>query len=220
MDLLRARLLEGARHLVTQGRLDEPVQIFDLRLADVEAGLSDGDLDLRALAAERRKLQDRLAELPELPRLIDSRGRIFRPPPPAAREGELRGQAISAGVVQGPVKVLHAPDEKPLEPGDVLVARATDPGWTPLFVNAAAILLEVGGMLQHGALVAREYGKPCVAGIHQVTTSAIRPTSRQPIMLTSAIRPTSRQPIMPYARLLRGFQAGMGGRKSFEFAIP
>ena len=50
-----------------------------------------------------------------------------------------------------------------------MVTRATDPGWTPLFLNAAAVVLEVGGMLQHGALVAREYGKPCVAGISDAT---------------------------------------------------
>jgi pyruvate,water dikinase len=49
------------------------------------------------------------------------------------------------------------------------VAQATDPGWTPLFINAAGVILEVGGLLQHGALVAREYGKPCVAGIEGVT---------------------------------------------------
>jgi pyruvate,water dikinase len=67
------------------------------------------------------------------------------------------------------VKVLHAPDEKPLWPGEVLVTQATDPGWTPLFLNAGGVILEVGGLLQHGALVAREYGKPCVAGIENVT---------------------------------------------------
>ena len=54
-------------------------------------------------------------------------------------------------------------------PGDVVVAYATDPGWTPLFLTTSAVVLEVGGELQHGALVAREYGKPCVAGIDQVT---------------------------------------------------
>jgi pyruvate,water dikinase len=53
--------------------------------------------------------------------------------------------------------------------GEILVARATDPGWTPLFANAAALVLEVGGVLQHGALVAREYGLPCVVGIENAT---------------------------------------------------
>ena len=50
----------------------------------------------------------------------------------------------------------------------MLVAYTTDPGWTPLFVSAGAVVLEVGGVLQHGALVAREYGKPCVVGIDRV----------------------------------------------------
>ena len=54
--------------------------------------------------------------------------------------------------------------------GDVLVAYTTDPGWTPLFVNAAAVVLEVGGILQHGAVIAREYGKPCVVGVDLVVS--------------------------------------------------
>ena len=67
------------------------------------------------------------------------------------------------------MKVLHHPRDKPVDTGDVIVAYTTDPGWTPLFVNAAAVVLEVGGVLQHGAVVAREYGKPCVVGIDRVT---------------------------------------------------
>ncbi|MEF8866140.1 MAG: PEP-utilizing enzyme [Salinibacter sp.] len=77
---------------------------------------------------------------------------------------------VSPGVATGPAKVLHAVDEKPIKTGDVLVATTTDPGWTPLFVNAAAIVLEVGGALQHGAVVAREFGKPCVVGLDRATT--------------------------------------------------
>ena len=66
--------------------------------------------------------------------------------------------------------MLNDPFEKTVRPGDILVAVTTDPGWTPLFLNAAAIILEIGGELQHGALIAREYGKPCVTGIQDVTT--------------------------------------------------
>jgi rifampicin phosphotransferase len=103
------------------------------------------------------------------PPLIDSRGRILRPPPPTEdTPGLSRGMPVSSGVVTGPVKVLRMPHDKVVEKGDVLVAYTTHPGWTPLFVNAAAIVLEVGGVLQHGALVAREYGKPCVVGIDRV----------------------------------------------------
>ena len=65
--------------------------------------------------------------------------------------------------------MLNNPFEKEIEPGDILTAVTTDPGWTPLFINAGAVILEIGGELQHGALVAREYGKPCVAGIPDVT---------------------------------------------------
>jgi phosphoenolpyruvate synthase/pyruvate phosphate dikinase len=71
--------------------------------------------------------------------------------------------------VQGRVKVLQRADEKPLLPGEILVARVTDPGWTPLFIHAGGIILEIGGALQHGAVVAREYGIPCVSGLTGAT---------------------------------------------------
>ena len=67
------------------------------------------------------------------------------------------------------MKVLTRPDEKSILPGDILVAKATDPGWTPLFLNARGVLLESGGILQHGAAVAREMCKPCIVGIEGVT---------------------------------------------------
>ncbi len=60
--------------------------------------------------------------------------------------------------------------EKEVHKGEIFVAKAADPGWAPLFINASGILLEVGGMLQHGSLIAREYGKPCIAGIEGLTT--------------------------------------------------
>ena len=85
-------------------------------------------------------------------------------------EGLIVGMAISPGVARGKVKILNSPTEKPFEKGEILVAKATDPAWTPLFVNVSAVILEVGGLLQHGALVAREYGLPCVAGIENATS--------------------------------------------------
>ncbi|MEZ0368350.1 MAG: PEP/pyruvate-binding domain-containing protein, partial [Candidatus Sericytochromatia bacterium] len=168
-DLIRRRVLAEAKGLVAAGRLDSERQVFDLSLAELAAGLADPALDLRELAVRNRAPLDRLAQVPRLPQVFDSRGRIFRAPARPAGPNEVAGQAISPGTVTGQIKVLHRPDEKPLLPGEILVARATDPGWTPLFVNAAAIVLEVGGPLQHGALVAREYGKPCVAGVDQAT---------------------------------------------------
>lgn len=77
---------------------------------------------------------------------------------------------VSTGVATGPVKALRNAQDKRIDKGDVLVACPTDPGWMPLFVNAGAAVIEVGGMLQHGAVIAREYGKPCVSGIDQWMT--------------------------------------------------
>jgi pyruvate,water dikinase len=170
VDMFRRRALALGQSLVAAGRLDAPRQVFDLHIDEVERALSDPSMDLRALTEENTSYLRRYAHSREFPRIIDSRGRILRAPRKATQDGELVGEAISPGTVQGPVKVLHAPDEKPVLPGDILVTRATDPGWTPLFINAAGVVLEVGGLLQHGALVAREYGKPCVAGIEDVTT--------------------------------------------------
>lgn len=136
-----------------------------MTLDDFDRAESDDTLDLRALVARRGAFyRDVKSRVRHFPHLIDSRGRILKP----VRDyqpGELRGVAVSPGIVRGPANVLDSPLDKTLRPGDVLVAHTTDPGWTPLFINAAAVLLEVGGELQHGALLAREYGKPCVAGI-------------------------------------------------------
>lgn len=169
MSLLRKRVLTVATRLVQNGRLDNLQQVFDLTIDQLDQALADPALDLRALAYQNTAYLRRFAHVREFPRVFDSRGKILHPPRHETSSGELIGQPISPGIVQGPVKILHAPDEKQVQPGDILVARATDPGWTPLFTNAAAILLEVGGLLQHGSLVAREYGKPCIAGIDNVT---------------------------------------------------
>ncbi|MEA4857611.1 PEP/pyruvate-binding domain-containing protein [Solidesulfovibrio sp.] len=167
--LVRERALEAGRSLARAGRLDDAREVFDLTLADLDRALGDPSLDARALGAANTAFLRRLGRVEAFPHVVDSRGRILRPKSRPAKAGELSGQGVSPGTVSGPVKVLRTPDEKPLLPGDILVARATDPGWTPLFVNAAAIVLEVGGMLQHGSLVAREYGKPCVAGVLDAT---------------------------------------------------
>jgi pyruvate,water dikinase len=170
IDLLRDRLLEDGSKLVEEGRLTNQPDIFDLTMEDLKKAAADKSFDLQVAIEKNREFSNRLAAVPSLPTLIDSRGRILRPIPLAPREGEVVGTPISPGVIRGRIKVLHSPDEKPLLRGEILVARATDPGWTPLFVNAAAVILEIGGMLQHGALVAREYGLPCVSGIANATT--------------------------------------------------
>jgi pyruvate,water dikinase len=165
LDLLRKRVLKVAQSLVESGRLDHENQVFDLTLNDLETGTKNTEIDLRSRASKNTRFRKTISRVREFPRVIDSRGRIYHPPILRASKGPLVGEPISPGLAKGKVIVLHQPDEKPVLPGDILVARATDPGWTILFINAGGIVLETGGLLQHGALVAREYGKPCVAGV-------------------------------------------------------
>src|SRR5690606_19190260 len=81
-------------------------------------------------------------------------------------ERVLRGTAVAAGKATGPARILRHPAEgHRLNAGEVLVAPSTDPGWTPLFMRAAAIVMEVGGYHSHGAIVAREFGIPAVANV-------------------------------------------------------
>jgi len=171
-DMFRQRVLKAAQPLVSEDRLDTVEQVFNLTIDELERGLVDPSIDLKALAEKNIGYLKKFRNIHEVPRVIDSRGKILRAPKKEkeAVEGELAGEPISPGIVRGKVKVLHRPDEKPVLPGEILVARATDPGWTPLFINAGGVILEIGGLLQHGALVAREYGKPCIAGIENATS--------------------------------------------------
>jgi phosphohistidine swiveling domain-containing protein len=170
IDLFRRRALVMAQIFITDGRLDTPEQIFDLTIADIDRALSEPALDLRALAQERSALINKIRKSKLVARIIDSRGKIYYPPRKAASDGELSGVPISPGIVQGRVKVFRHATDKKLLPGEILVARATDPGWTLLFINAKGIILEIGGALQHGAVVAREYGIPCVSGLDDATS--------------------------------------------------
>ncbi|MCP4360054.1 MAG: hypothetical protein GY796_18775 [Chloroflexi bacterium] len=171
LDLMRQRALALGEAFVTQGRLDEAAQVFDLTVDQLTQAQTDASLDLRATAAENLAPRAKQAKVQEWPRVVDSRGKIFRVERTAVNEGELVGDPIAPGVVRGIANVLHEPYEKPLNKGEILVTRATDPGWTPLFMNADGVVLEVGGALQHGAVIAREYGLPCVSGINGATIS-------------------------------------------------
>jgi pyruvate,water dikinase len=126
--------------------------------------LSAGE-DLSALIAERRKRR-MLALSLEVPQVLfsDDLEAIGRPVGVEGAE-TLRGVPLSAGVAEAPALVLDVPgSDVPAEPY-VLVCPSTDPAWVPLFVNARALIMETGGVLSHGAIVAREFGLPAVAGI-------------------------------------------------------
>jgi pyruvate,water dikinase len=122
--------------------------------------------DTKPRIAERRRT--RAIELSlEVPPVVfgDDLEAIGRPLPPPAGVEELTGIPLSAGVAEGPALVLLQPAAAPAEGGYILVCPSTDPAWVPLFVNARGLVMESGGTLSHGAIVAREFGLPAVAGL-------------------------------------------------------
>jgi pyruvate,water dikinase len=154
---------------VEAGRLDSADQVFDLLWDEFKQAEEDSSLNIRLLATTNRDYFAQFNPNNDPPNVIDSRGFIPKLPPQPRKENEIVGTPVSSGTVRGQVKVLKTHDEKPILPGDILVTKATDPGWTTLFINAGGVLLETGGTLQHGASVAREMGKPCIVGIEDVT---------------------------------------------------
>jgi pyruvate,water dikinase len=127
--------------------------------------------DLSALIAERRKRRAALLRLEVPPVLFsDDLEAIGRPPAPPVGAAELKGVPLSAGVAEAPALVLDSPEgvTAPTEPY-ILVCPSTDPAWVPLFVGAKGLIMETGGVLSHGAIVAREFGLPAVAGLAGVT---------------------------------------------------
>jgi len=168
---IKTLLLEIAADLRHRNILAQDDDIWFLRVADLRDALSGRVLDLRALVTERRAEFAQHARKPA-PRIITSDGEHPRPNlvVEGAPEGALIGSAVSAGVFEGVAHVVRDPGAETLKPGDILVAPFTDPGWTPLFVNAGALVTEVGGLMTHGSVVAREYGIPAVVGVPDATT--------------------------------------------------
>eukprot|EP00927_Polykrikos_kofoidii_P033920 TRINITY_DN28759_c0_g1_i1.p1 TRINITY_DN28759_c0_g1~~TRINITY_DN28759_c0_g1_i1.p1 ORF type:complete len:1084 (+),score=219.53 TRINITY_DN28759_c0_g1_i1:78-3329(+) len=169
LELVRLEVLKQGEAFVKSGCLDTVSDVWSLTINDLWEIHHDPSIDVKRRFEERRLAAAKNAHVKKWPKVLTSRGRELRPTPREAKEGEVAGHAVAPGIATGRIKVLHSAREKPFLTGEVLVAKATDPGWTPLFVPAAAIILEIGGALQHGALVAREFGKPCVAGIESVT---------------------------------------------------
>ena len=166
---LRRRVLKLADRFVAEGRLKSALSIFDLHIEEITKAESDPNFNLMECVDKNTAPYKKVAHVRDWPVMLDSRGKILRGPREDVKDG-IGGDAISPGLATGRAKVLSSPYEKPLQVGEILVAKCTEPSWTPIFLNASGVVLEVGGTLQHGAIIAREYGIPCVSGIEQATT--------------------------------------------------
>ena len=123
-------------------------------------------------SARNRRAYDRELLRKQAPRILLSDGTAFYEGMGAGsveEAGMLTGSPVSPGVVEGVVHVVFDPRTAQLAPGEILVCPGTDPAWTPLFLSAGGLVMEVGGLMTHGSVVAREYGIPAVVGVHQAT---------------------------------------------------
>jgi pyruvate,water dikinase len=155
--------------LAKAGRLESAEDIFFVTLPEARAALAG--TDLRSVVRERRDGYEHELKRRHVPRLLLSDGTEPTGTPDASEEepGTLRGAPASSGIVTAKARVVLDPTDARLEPGEILVAPSTDPGWTPLFLTASGLVMEMGGAMSHGAVVAREYGIPAVVGVPEAT---------------------------------------------------
>jgi pyruvate,water dikinase len=162
-------LLAEADRLVQAGVLRDREDVFYLTLQEFHDGVRANRVDDQLIASRKDAFRSYQALTP--PRVLTSDGEAVagayrRDDLP---DGALSGLPVSAGTVEGRARVILDPAEADLEPGDILVTAYTDPSWTPAFVAIKGLVTEVGGLMTHGAVIAREYGLPAVVGVDHAT---------------------------------------------------
>jgi pyruvate,water dikinase len=167
----KCAILEEARILVKKGILLREWDVFFFSLDELIALIENRFSGNVQEMLEDREKQHKLYQKLKSPRVMTSEGEIItgKLRDTKAPEGAILGTPVSAGVVEGVARVVLRPEDAKLNPGEILVAPYTDPGWTPLFTSAIGLITEVGGMMTHGSVIAREYGIPAVVGIERAT---------------------------------------------------
>jgi phosphohistidine swiveling domain-containing protein len=167
-------LKSNAMQLSAAKKLGQPDDIWFLTWADLFAIYDDDSVSLDSLIIQRRADLKRFEKLtPSMIITSDGECPVVHYQIEDAPEGALLGNPVSPGIIEGVAHVIRDPQCESLAPGEILVAEFTDPGWTPLFINASGLILEVGGALTHGAVVAREYGMPGVVGVRDATKKLV-----------------------------------------------
>jgi len=172
MGIARQALLEVGEEFAEAGTIDRADDLVFLKMNELESLARKESRDWKALIAERRATYQRELRRRQVPRVLVSDGRAFYEGLGSETDtGDLiTGSPVSPGVAEGIVHVVLDPRGTQLAPGEILVCPGTDPAWTPLFMAAGGLITEVGGMMPHGSVVAREYGIPAVVGVHEATT--------------------------------------------------
>lgn len=173
IDRLRAVVREAGGYLREAGSIDAEDDVWMLDLHEIRdaarAASKGAPQKLQSLVAERKRARA-LHETASPPAVITSEGEIIAAPPVRdAPPGSLAGTPVSGGVYEGIARVVFDPARETLGAGEILVTRFTDPGWTPLFGHAGALVMEVGGQMTHGSVIAREIGIPAVVAVEGAT---------------------------------------------------
>jgi pyruvate,water dikinase len=154
---------------VQAGVLREREDIYYLRFEELQDVVRENGVDDELIGRRKAAFASYRTLTP--PRVLTSDGEavagVYRRDDVPA--GALVGLPVSAGTVEGRARVILDMAQADLEPGDILVTAYTDPSWTPLFVAIAGLVTEVGGLMTHGAVIAREYGLPAVVGVEGAT---------------------------------------------------
>tara|TARA_B100000609_G_C17222673_1_gene441573 strand:+ start:12850 stop:15582 length:2733 start_codon:yes stop_codon:yes gene_type:complete len=176
LGLFKEVVKEEAQTLVEQGRIGQVEDIYFLEIEEIRRLLSGEETSAEgtswtALITARREVHQHFMTLSP-PGVLTSEGEVVvaqmkRDDIP---KGALGGSPASAGVIEGIARVIMDPSDAVLQDGEILVAPFTDPGWTPLFIHASGLVMEVGGLMTHGSVVAREYGIPAVVGVLEATS--------------------------------------------------
>lgn len=161
-------LMKEAEKLVQANVIQDKEDVFYLTFEEFHEIVRTHQLGHNIIS--RRKEEHKLFEKLNPPRIITSDGEIvtgkYKHDLPA---GAIAGLAVSTGVVEGRARIILNMHDAELEEGDILVTTFTDPSWTPLFVSIKGLVTEVGGLMTHGAVIAREYGLPAVVGVEHAT---------------------------------------------------
>lgn len=167
--IYKRALLEEAEILVKKGQLLEVKDIFYVSFWELYRAVQNNN-NLVDLVKNRKEEYEHFSKLTP-PRVLTSEGEEIKAgyKNDNLPEGALPGMPVSSGIIEGIARVITDPSKAAINKGEILVAPFTDPGWTPLFINAAGLVMEVGGLLTHGTVVAREYGIPAVVGITDAT---------------------------------------------------
>ncbi len=164
--IYKQALLKEAGQLVEANTIHEKEDIYYLTLQELSEAVRSKKLDYQIIGG--RKDDYKLYEKLTPPRVITSDGEIITGNYKRGNlpSGAIAGLPVSSGVVEGRARVVLKMEDADLEDGDILVTSFTDPSWTPLFVSIKGLVTEVGGLMTHGAVIAREYGVPAVIGVY------------------------------------------------------